>query len=86
MCAAQDGGLECIMVLTERGANINAKAIDGETALMEAAENDNVHCVKFLVNHCADVSAKRKDGESALTLARDYPAIIARLKAAGAKE
>jgi ankyrin repeat protein len=65
------------------GADVNAKANDGWTALM-AADNSGVASV--LLKAGADVNAKNAEGRTVLDLSRDKDAeIVALLKKAGAK-
>ena len=50
------------------GANVNAKANDGSTALMYALDNDTA---KILIEYGADVNAKDSRGKTALMYALD---------------
>ena len=52
MLAARRGYLRCLRVLIEDGgADLNAKAPDGKTALIISAEEDQEACLKFLADH-----------------------------------
>ena len=58
------GKIDCVKVLLELGANINAKSgydqSGGETALSEALDNQHLQLVKFLLTHPnLDLNAKR---------------------------
>ncbi len=55
--------------LIKYGADVNAKADDGTTALMLAAQNAKVDVVELLLKNKADVNAKDKQGQTALDYA-----------------
>ncbi|MDP2924239.1 MAG: ankyrin repeat domain-containing protein [Candidatus Omnitrophota bacterium] len=82
-----------------KGAYVNAKDNDGETALMGASDRSNYgayievpHCgrhsevVKILLDKGADVNAKDNAGYTALIKAAGGDEIVQLLKKAGAKE
>jgi uncharacterized protein len=64
--AAGDGDLEMVKSLIAKGANVNAKDEDGETALMGAAEKGHLEIVKLLLGKGAKVNAKNEEGVTAL--------------------
>lgn len=66
------------ILITEGGANINARSTLGYTALTHAAVNGSLQLVQFLVAHGAH-HAVTYDGDSVINLAtgRGYPAIAA---------
>ena len=68
MIAAFRGNPEIARFLIEKNADVNAKTIDGQTALMIAAENGH-RDVRFLIEKGADINAQDKRGWTALTLA-----------------
>lgn len=74
--------------LSGKGADLNAKDQQGETALMRAAAGNKVKIVKALINGGADVSAKDNRGHTALMRASEqrHTDVIALLKEAGARE
>jgi len=49
--------IELVKVLLKNGADVNAKNLNGVTALMRAAENDRVAVVKILLAHHANCDA-----------------------------
>jgi ankyrin repeat protein len=58
--------------LLERGADVNARDHDGETALMMAASGGSPEIVQALLDKGADVNAKfTATGKTALTLAEE---------------
>src|SRR4029453_19455025 len=65
--ACVNGNAVIIERLLKAGADANAVATEGETALMTAARTGNVDAVKVLLAHGADVNAKENwHGETAL--------------------
>ncbi len=65
---AQDGNIEMVKLLvTEFGADVDAKDKDGQTPLHWAAENGHLEMMKLLVTELgASVDAKDKDGQTPL--------------------
>jgi len=80
--------LEVIRLLIEAGANVNACASDGWTALMGAANAGNSEAVKMLLLAQADVNVGQDSGDTALFLAKSlgHVEIVELLKDAGAKD
>src|SRR3984885_13355516 len=71
-------------LLSAKGADVNATAADGTTAIMYAAANGDLELVRALIKAGADVKAKNQFGTSALTEAAiigSAPIIEALLKA-----
>ncbi len=60
-----------LQLLIASGLDVNAKAGDGETALMHAARYDAIDAARALIKAGADVNAKASDGQTALIRA-DY--------------
>ena len=60
-----------LSLLIENGADINAKANDGWTALMEAAYEGHIETIKFLIEKGADINPKTEDGKTAADLANE---------------
>jgi hypothetical protein len=60
--ASQDGNVEAVKVLLAKGADVNAKADNGDTPLIMAAyncyDNNHVEVVKLLLNKGANVNLK----------------------------
>jgi uncharacterized protein len=71
MGAAHEGTVEAIRLLIKRGANINAIANDGLTALMLAAGWNSVKVVKELISQGADVMKRDSKGKTARDYARE---------------
>ena len=74
------------MRLLAKGANANAVAPDGTTAIMWAASSDDVELVRALIKAGANVTLKNQFGTSALTEAAviGSPSVIDALLKAGA--
>jgi ankyrin repeat protein len=58
MVAARSGKTEIVSLLLRKGANVNAKATRGQTALMWAAAQRHPEVVAALLAHHADVHAR----------------------------
>lgn len=58
--------VEVCKLLIARGADVNAKANDGTTALMLAADNAKAGVVELLLAQKADINVKDKNGKTAL--------------------
>jgi ankyrin repeat protein len=67
--AANNGNLELVKLLIEKGADVNAKTNDDATPLHVAANNDNLELVKLLIENDADVNAKTNKGATPLHMA-----------------
>jgi hypothetical protein len=57
--------------LLSAGADVNAKTLDGDTALMLAARTGHAGIVQALLFTGADVEAKNRYGETAVMLAAE---------------
>ena len=64
------GCFNTVKLLCELGADVNAKTIEGKTALMIAAESPDVNfCINVLLESGADVNTTSKDSRTALIYA-----------------
>ena len=79
---------EVVKLLLAKGADINVKNSNGETALMAASSRGNADVVKLLLDKGADINVKNSKGKTALAIAKDKgkTEIVAMLEKAGAKE
>jgi len=66
LAAAAAGNNAKVAQLLRQGADLNARAKDGRTALMHAAYSGHTALAKALINAGADVNAKARDGATAL--------------------
>lgn len=65
MAAAEAGRLEAAKLLLDRGADINARNLNGQTALMHASFNGYPEMVQLLLEKGADVNATAESGATA---------------------
>ena len=70
MWAAHEGHTDMIELLIESGADINANAPNGETALWFAAQKGQLEALKMLVHYNADINVTGWEGATALEVAR----------------
>ena len=86
--AAFEGRAEVISYLIEKGADRNALAPNGFSALMLAARGGHLEATRALLYDDADVAIKGPGGETALGIAkaRKDEAVEALLRRAGASE
>ena len=68
-CAYYAGKAVCSMLI-EKGADVNAAANDGTTALMMAASNAKLDVVELLLKKGANARAKDANGQTALDYAK----------------
>jgi ankyrin repeat protein len=69
MAAASRGHLEVVVLLSDRGADIEASDAGGYRAIMLASENGHLSILKFLAERGADLEALSNDRLNALILA-----------------
>ena len=70
MLAANNGHIEAVKMLVNKGADVNAKMTsNGYTALMAASYKGQFEVVKMLLAEGADVNARASDGMTALDAA-----------------
>ena len=68
--AAQDGDIEVIKQLLDKGVDVNAAGKKGSaTALIKAAKEGHTNVVQLLLFHGADPSLENKKGRSAIDIA-----------------
>ena len=88
--AAQEGKIEAVRFLLDRGANIDAKSDspDDWTALHIAASNGKNDVVRLLIDRGADPSIASKKGKIPLKVAQEkgYTIIVRMLMAAEEKQ
>lgn len=77
----------CTRLLLDRGANVNARAEHGTTALMMAAERGHGALVEMLLEAGAEIDATDDNGRTALAAAgfAGHAEVVALLKSYGAK-
>ncbi len=66
LSAAETGNLDKIKSLLAQAADVNAKDINGNTALAFAAANGHASAIDLVIKEGADVNAKNNDGMTAL--------------------
>ncbi len=64
--SAEKGHLEHVNTLLKKGADVNARDENGQTALMAAAGRGHLEMVKLLIDKGADVNANDENGRTAL--------------------
>lgn len=64
--AAEDDYIDCVKLLLEHGAKVDARNVDNQTPLHLACLSQCVETVELLIKYRADVNAIYKDGRSAL--------------------
>ncbi|PWT82864.1 MAG: hypothetical protein C5B57_07965 [Blastocatellia bacterium] len=86
IAAVKEGNLSAIRSLVQQRADVNAREIDGTTALHWAAQSGNVPAVDLLIAAGADVNAVNRYGITALALAarQGNAALLGSLLKAGA--
>ncbi|KAF2135963.1 uncharacterized protein K452DRAFT_322730 [Aplosporella prunicola CBS 121167] len=60
--AANNGHLETVKLLLEKGADLSVSNNDGWTPLNSAADSGHLEIVKFLLEKGADLSVSSNDG------------------------
>ena len=82
---ARDGDTEGLRALLDRGADVNAAADAGWTALMSAAFNGHDACLTVLLDRGADVNLQSNNGMTVLIYAafNGHDAIVVQLVTAG---
>jgi ankyrin repeat protein len=76
--AAESGSLECVKLLIEHKAEVDATTDNIETPLHFAAQNNFYDIVKLLIDNKADINAKTDKNETPLFLAtmQNHPDIV----------
>lgn len=80
--------IDLVEWLLKKGSKLDARAPNGQTALMLAAKQGKLAQVKLLVDADADMDLEDFDGKSALAWARagDHNEVVAFLRSSGAVE
>ena len=75
-------GARIVSCLLARGANVNARAAGGHTALHEAAFRGNLELAALLLAHGADATARNAEGQTPLDVAEagGHAALARRLR------
>lgn len=76
---------EVVQMLLDRGADPNARDINGNTTLVYAAGSGRLEVVPLLIKAGADVNARDDDGKSVLVHAVRHPAVQQELRRADAR-
>jgi ankyrin repeat protein len=86
--AAGNGHTECVRVLLEAGADVNARYSNELTALMWASAYGHVATVRFLLTRGADATLRDNRGKTAMMLAteEERPLVVAALREAGVSQ
>jgi ankyrin repeat protein len=71
LTASGKGDLKEVKTLIDKGTCVNARGVDGRTALMEAAYGGHTEVVRLLLEKGADVTTIKDDGATALSLTQD---------------
>ena len=66
MYVCQNGHLEVLKYLVERGADVNTASIKGSTPLVHASQNGHLEVVEYLVEQGANVNTRDIDGSTPL--------------------
>ena len=69
IAASQEGHIDVVQALLDKGADVNVKANNGTTALIAAAQEGHIEVVRALLDKGADVYAKNNGGVPALIIA-----------------
>lgn len=86
LMAAKNGDVQVLVALLQRGADVDARNEDEETALLVAADHGHLEAVAVLLQHGADVNAPDFQGYTPLMAAASsrVPEIVALLLERGA--
>ncbi|XP_041370018.1 E3 ubiquitin-protein ligase MIB2-like isoform X2 [Gigantopelta aegis] len=64
--AANDGKLEIVKLLVEKGFDVNAKDLSGNTALLKALKKKHIDVSRFLIETGTDLEISNDNGQSAM--------------------
>jgi ankyrin repeat protein len=64
----ENGRLDIVESFVKYGADVNAKNVQGKTALMNASRQGNLEIVKYLVENGAEIDANDNEKNKALLL------------------
>jgi len=69
MIAAEEGRLDCVRILLQAGAPVDAATCHGRTALMQGASFGQLRALQHLVDAGADLGRQDRQGATAVHLA-----------------
>jgi ankyrin repeat protein len=67
--AVREGALDCVRILTAKGADVNQAAVDGSAPLLVAVQNGRYDIAGFLLDHGANPNLANAKGWTPLYLA-----------------
>jgi len=70
--AAEEGNLQKVKNLLEKGADVNAEDSEGVTVLMNAVFGRQIEIIEFLIERGADIHAKSSKGECTTLMCASY--------------
>ena len=70
--AADNGKLEIVQLLLDKGANINYSSYIGGTSLLYAAGSGYLDIVQLLLDEGADINLSNNNGDTSLIIAAKY--------------
>jgi ankyrin repeat protein len=70
-CYDMNSDMQNVQLLLDKGADVNAKLRDGDSALMIALYMYNIDILRLLIDRGADVNARDKNGKSVLIQAAE---------------
>lgn len=75
MCASLMAQIEVAKFRLDKGADVNPKDLEGNTALSLACQKGNLEVLKLLLDKGSDIDAKDQEGSTALMYAASAGAL-----------